>query len=247
MRYTAQCVLLLLASVSLAGSARSLSPHAAPAPASDIGSLLRAFDADVQRRFLDNSRGFGLSRVMTRIPGRHGSITAHFTPENDSEQRVVRGFDEAGVDLVLYVGGPSLLMRSSSSGTTPAAVATDAPQSQALTQVNLMFPVNAPWRPRPALAGPVSVIQRSGSEPPGAAGLHQQARRSFVAVRSEDVVQFRQDEWELSVRPVRAAKASCLECHNSNPERPRRPDGALTSYKAGDVLGIVVYATRSRE
>jgi hypothetical protein len=192
------------------------------------GELLRAFDAELQRRFLDTSRGFGAARVMTAVPSPHRLTMGYrFVPENSVEQDVVNGLAAAHIDVVFYLASQSLPPRAE-------------------TTIPVLTPVLGPrWRQRPELQGPVTVLSSSGATPPAVENLLDHGRRTFAVLKTEDVVQFRSEGWEMVARPVRAANGSCVVCHNGNPDRPRLPDGALTTYKVGDVLGVLLYALKS--
>jgi hypothetical protein len=219
-------MLLLIASAwTAAVSARETTAVPGPGDGSR-GELLRAFDAELQRRFLDTSRGLGSARVMTVVPSPHRvTMTYQFVPENDVERDVVSRLAAARIAMVFYLGN-----------------ALPAPTGPATPAV-LMAP-GLRWRPRPELQGPATVLNNSDATPPAIDSLLEHARRSFVVLKTEDVVQFRSDEWEMVARPVRAANGSCVVCHNGNPDRPRLPDGTLTTYKVGDVLGVLMYAMR---
>jgi hypothetical protein len=190
------------------------------------GELLRTFDAQLQRRFLDTSRGLGVARVMTVVPSPHRlTMTYRFVPENDVERDVVNRLAAARIDIAFYLGNA-------------------LPPRHETTTLAIQPVLGLRWRQRPELQGPATVVNNSGATPPAVESLLEHGRRSFVVLKTEDVVQFRSDEWEMVARPVRAANGSCVVCHNGNPDRPRMPDGTLTTYKVGDVLGVLLYAMR---
>jgi hypothetical protein len=220
-------MLLLIAGTWVAGVA-ARETTALPGPDSGSrGELLRTLDAELQRRFLDTSRGFGAARVMTAVPSPHRlTMNYRFVPENDIERDVVSRLAAARIDLVFYLGGSSL------------------PPSGAVTTAAATPVLGLRWRQRPELQGPVTVLNNSGTNPPAAESLLDDGRRTFVVLRTEDVVQFSRDGWEMVARPVRAANGSCVVCHNGNQDRPTLPDGSPATYKVGDVLGVLLYAMR---
>jgi hypothetical protein len=219
-------MLLLLASAWTAAVSAS-ETTALPGPGEGSrGELLRTFDAELQRRFLDTTRGLGTARVMTAVPSPHRlTMTYRFVPENDVERDVVNRLAAAHIDMVFYLGNAR-----------PARI--DPTTAAATAALGLR------WRQRPELQGPATVLNNSGATPPAVENLLEHGRRSFVVLKTEDVVQFRSDGWEMVARPVRAANGSCVVCHNGNPDRPRMPDGTLTTYKVGDVLGVLLYAMK---
>jgi hypothetical protein len=205
------------------------------------GQLLRELDAELQRRFLDTSRGFGARRVMTAAPSPHRLPTHRFFPENDVERELLGRLETVRVDVVFYLGGPSLVHQPIA--TTPPGPS--APPTSLARPLTLELAAGLPWRPRPPLQGPVMVVNTGGLEPPAAEMLLADGRRSFVALATEDVVEFRRNGWAMVARPVRASNESCVACHNGNPDRPRTSDGTPVTYKVRDVLGVLLYALQS--
>jgi hypothetical protein len=200
--------------LSLGGAANS-----AP-PTDDVGTLLRTLDTEIQKRFLDSSRGFGFSRMLS-LPRRHGDLRYRLTPETDGEREAVAGFSARGLAVQLFVARGGF----DAGHVGPRVVET------------------SPWRARPALQGPVAIVS-GAEEAPAPAALEHDARRALRVLQYEDVLEFTQDGWHGVSRPVRAANAQCVACHNNDPYRPRTADGRLKDYRDGDMLGVLMYLIR---
>jgi hypothetical protein len=125
---------------------------AARAPASaghDLSQVIRGLDAQVQRRFLDTSRGFGMGRIITLGHRTTGMLPA-FVPENDAESELVRELTTRGVTAALYLGNRTLL------GPKPSAEEWSRLNAEPDPQRN--WPVGSSgWRKRPGLQGPVII------------------------------------------------------------------------------------------
>jgi hypothetical protein len=177
---------------------------------------LERFDAFVQDRFLDSDERLGIFRVVD--PSDFHQTLRRFRPENEGERATVRDLERAGIDVVLFLAGRSLI------GMDDAA------------------PMPRSWARR-AMAGPVLVTGTSApSDLPAPADLTADARRAFEVFARADSLAFERAGWRFKATAIRASRTECLQCHRGAPAtagRPARPAPAL-----GDALGAVIYGYR---
>ncbi len=202
-------------------------PTSAQEPASPM-CLITALDEQIQQRFEDQAKGFGLRRII--YPGNyHETTTWRFSPEDRSELMAVRGLERVGLKVVLYLAGRRVLA---------------GPPANDLA---------SPWARVSSIAGPVLITHadvRSPSTPdtPAATDLWDRSRRALEAFSRADVVTFAERGWNFVARPVRATGQRCLECHQSDP----LPSLAASStpprsLQVGDALGVVLYGYQPGE
>ena len=181
-----------------------------------VERLIDELDRLVQARFLDTDQRFGITRLVE--PGDFHQTLRRFRPENREEVTAVHDLERAGVAVALYLAGRSLLAIS------------DDRMADA-----------ASWHRR-AIAGPVLIGDAFGASAgdadlPQARHVATQARRAFQAFARTDTHLFEQAGWQFVVRPVRATRSECLECHRgiSTGSAPR------SALREGDTLGVVLY------
>ena len=87
--------------------------------------------------------------------------------------------------------------------------------------------------PRMTIAGPIAIL----GEPPAIDRdtLQRRARQSY----RQEPASFTLEGWNWITRPIRATQKSCLTCHMR-----RYPNVPV---KAGDLLGVMLYAYRTPE
>jgi hypothetical protein len=81
-----------------------------------------------------------------------------------------------------------------------------------------------PQLSRNTLQGPAYITEVSGDLPPRDTLLAE----GRAALQKTEPYNLRRGEWTVSLRPLRASNAGCIQCH--------------TSAKIGDTLGVAVYA-----
>jgi hypothetical protein len=177
---------------------------------------IERFDRFVQDRFLDTDERLGLSRIVDPSDFHH--TLRRFRPETEGERATIRDLERAGIDVVLYLAGRSLI------GTGDAS------------------PLPPSWARR-AMAGPVVVTDtRAPADLPAPADLTADARRAFEVFARADTLAFERAGWRFKATAIRASHAECLQCHrgaSATAGRPARPAPAL-----GDALGVVIYGYR---
>jgi hypothetical protein len=180
----------------------------APAP-------VEALNYAIQDRF-HNSRGFGMARMPTVPEHLH-----YFNPETPAEKSAV---DELqGWAVGFYLGGRRLL-------NPPLSESEWVDDHRAVQQA-------ARPRPRRAISEPLVItgmITPAGLPKPWQ--LQEIGRKALEAAATSDRYEASLGRWSVDVRPIRASRAACLECHNP------RDDAAL---RIGDALGVAIYVYAS--
>lgn len=183
----------------------------------DSADLISNLDECIQKRFLDVDQGFGFRRII-----RSGDTPHRFKPENAKELSIVGYLSKVKLDVILYLGGRSLL--------EPRTDATDVNYSTARL---IKGPVFITDNNQPSAGSPTALELLAHG---------QKAMRSF---QNSDTYDFMIREWRIIARPVRASDASCLKCHHSAEVGiiPEVKSGEESrKLKIGDPLGILLYA-----
>jgi hypothetical protein len=176
-------------------------------------SVIDALDECIQKRFSKVDTIFGFSRVSTIVTKGHKRL---FQAETEMERAVIADLERSGAPVVFYLCGDD--------------------------------PHYGPKNPEgiqsfDSLFGPVVITPMASNwEPPEGVAVWKEAKNALRSFKGKDQYEFTVEKWAVAARPIRA-RESCLECHrhqtsirlSDNPESYRR-------LKAGDVLGIAMYA-----
>ena len=164
---------------------------------------IAALNAVIQSRFSDIDTTFGLRRIVVI-----GDTPHRFRPETVRESEVVQSLDAERLRVALYVAGRRVLER----------------EPDLTTKVP--FALN-----RRVIFGPVAVTDPAAlSGLPDAVDLIDDSRLAFRTLERRGRYDFTRGAWSFSARPIRAASAECLTCHQGR--------------QVGDALGVVLYASQ---
>jgi hypothetical protein len=145
-----------------------------------------------------------------------------FTPETSDEYAAVAELRGSGHAVAIYLGGLGLLDRARDPDDEPLGRRTFSRAIDVTGTGTLALP-------------PVSALRALG-------------RKSLAASPAGEPVASTVGRWRIDVRPVRADRHACIDCHASrNPDLPPlpRPPGDR-DVRIGDALGVVVYASTDR-
>ncbi|HEY2158859.1 MAG TPA: hypothetical protein VGH33_24730 [Isosphaeraceae bacterium] len=146
-----------------------------------------------------------------------------FTPETPDEASAVSGLRWSGTAVAIYLGGLGLLDRARDTGKEPLGFRAFSPA--------------------------IDVTGTATLDPPPASALRALGRKALAASPAGEPVTGTVGRWRIDVRPVRADRQDCIDCHDSRrpdlyPRLPGRPDRRPLGI--GDALGVVVYASTDR-
>jgi hypothetical protein len=137
-----------------------------------------------------------------------------FVPENPTEQTLVDGMREKGYEVVIYLAGRGVL------------------------EPNL-----SGYRSR--VQGPGFVTKVTNPESlPTADALLEESRKALLLFQPENTYRIRKDEWEITMRPLRASNDECIGCHMDPFSSPIRRKANEPPLKIGDTLGVAMYVYR---
>lgn len=164
-------------------------------------SGINQLDQCIQKRFLDRT-AFGMSRIATL--DYHGA--RKFRAENAAEQAVVNQLEQKGYQVALYLAGRNV-------------IAIAPPDS-----------VLAPYRY--GIQGPAYITHlENPKELPLPNTLLGESRTALAAFQTAERYDLQNGDWNVALRPLRAANEACVQCHIAS--------GAKV--KIGDPLGVVMY------
>ncbi len=141
-----------------------------------------------------------------------------FEPKTNREVAAVAGLREAGRTVALYLGGRGLLDRRRD------------PETESLG--------------RRTLSEAVFVTDSDVRDLPSPRELRALGQESLAASASGEPVVAEVGRWRVDVRPVRADRQVCLDCHA--PNHPALEKESPPPLRVGDALGVVIYASRGR-
>jgi hypothetical protein len=172
--------------------------------------LLSGLDDCIQKRFLDTG-SFGINRILPLHSVRQ------FRPANAHERATVEDLEQKGYDVALFLAGRQILQPSD--GTTLGA---------------FRF-----IDPRGGVQGPAYITRLPNTEAlPKPEALLPDARAALASFEASDGYEFQKDGWDILMRPLRATRDSCVQCHTGG------AGGANANLKVGDALGVVLYVFR---
>jgi hypothetical protein len=146
---------------------------------------------------------------ISRILPLHG--VRQFRSANADERAIVEDLEQKGYEVALFLAGRQIL---DSSG-------------------------NRFFDPRSGVQGPANITHLSKmDELPNPNALLPDARAALTAFDSSNSYEAQHDGWTILMRPLRATKETCVQCHT------RGAGGANASLKIGDSLGVVLYVFR---
>ena len=171
---------------------------------------LSGLDDCIQKRFLDTG-SFGINRILPL----HG--VRQFHPANVDEQATVEDLEQKGYEVALFLAGGQILQPSRGSSIR-----------------GYLF-----IDPRSDVQGPAFITRlvKTG-ELPNPNALLPDARAALTSFDSSNSYEAQHDGWTILMRPLRATKETCVQCHT------RGAGGANASLKIGDALGVVLYVFR---
>lgn len=141
---------------------------------------------------------------MSRILPRQYHGVRMFQPENATEGEVVDRLQQKGYQVALFLAGR-----------------------------NVQFPISGLAPVRYRVQGPAYITRiPKPEELPSAETLLADSRAALTAFESSDGYDIRKGDWTVSLRPLRASNATCVQCHNGP---------AASNVKIGDPLGVAMY------
>jgi hypothetical protein len=176
----------------------------------------------IQARFSDRT-SFGMNRLGGRISPHQDVRT--FKPETPTEQAVVDQLRSKGYEVLVYLAGRNVLAKPPASNL--GAYRYDIQGPALITHPSL--PVNPPSNDWLLAAG----------------------RQALLSFHSGNGYTVQNGEWTVTMRPLRAANAACVECHTRGIARPMLPGAPSIAVfepqdglAIGDPLGVAIYAYR---
>lgn len=212
---------LLLSGATLAAAlvalpARPAEKAGKPTSAATVILLL---DGYVQTRFEQDDGKFGLMRIPPPVDG-HDTIGYQLYPQNDGEKDILRTVGDSGLEyLVEFIHCTHVPGHRQEPGTPRP----DPPRVTTITLVAAKSTA-APFRPY-TFSKEREEFMKTTELP-----IIKKASAAMDRLAKGAAVDTKLDTWKVAFRPVRASKASCLNCH--------------VGAKAGDTLGIMAYAVR---
>ena len=196
-------------------------------------SVIDPLDECIQQRFSKADTIFGFARVATATVTKDGKLIPtgagpikrghkhFFQAETEMERAVIADLERSGLQVGFYLceGSPHYTT------TNPEGI--------------LAFD---------GVRGPVVVTSIAANlQLPESSKVWREAKNALRSFKERDKYEFAVENWEVTARPIRA-RESCLECHyhqasilsSDAPESFRR-------LKAGDVLGIAMYAYATKQ
>jgi hypothetical protein len=207
-------------------------------------TVIDALDECIQERFSKADPLFGIDRVAP--PSYHVS---HFIAETQGERDAISELERGGWQVAFYLAGRRML--------GPKPVMTNP--APFYLDYNYQI-INGPIAITPSIisderergrapdyrlgsivtASSVMRDQRDMIEQlelPEPLKIWDDAQKAMREFEKKDQYDFSFGKWSVAARPIRA-KESCLKCHTGN----ARNAPGLTSPKAGDALGVAMYA-----
>lgn len=181
--------------------------------------VVQLLDGYVQKRFEQDNGRFGLSRLPPPVFG-HDSIRYQLQADDSGEKEVLHAIAVSGFEyLVEFVHCSHVPARSQNPPPArPARI-----EVKGLTLVAAKSEA-APFQPY-QFGKDREAFQKTTEEP-----IKKEAVRIADRLQKESGVTSAIGTWQVTFRPVRASKASCLKCH--------------AGAKSGDLLGVMAYAVR---
>ena len=139
-----------------------------------------------------------------------------FRPENDTEQSVVDRLQQKGYQVALYLVGRNALAALSS---------------------------RVGGAPRAGVQGPAFITPVHRGEFPEPESLLADGRRALLSFQKSEGYDIRKDGWTVAMRPVRASRQACVQCHTSGIASFGSAGGAA-ALRMGDPLGVALYVYR---
>ena len=142
-----------------------------------------------------------------------------FEPEGPAETAAVKALKDGRWRVGFYLGGRALLV----------------PKPTAVEWENLKLVGR-----RVGIEVPVSITQTGPPDSlPQPLELWRVAEQALREASTKDRQITSLGSWTVDIRPIRASKPSCLECHNSFDKRDE-PDHS-PDLRIGDALGVAIY------
>ena len=180
--------------------------------------VVELLDGLVQRRFLEDNGKFGLMRLPPPVSG-HDTVQYKLHAQDSGEKEVIHAVDASEYEyLVEFLHCTHVPGRKQ----YPPA----EPEKAGVKSITLVAAKSAST-PFPPYSFPKERKQFcTDTEEP----IVKQANSVFGRLAKGAAVDTALGTWQVSFRPVRASKQSCLNCH--------------AGAKMGDTLGVMAYAVR---
>jgi hypothetical protein len=185
-------------------------------------SLIDAFDASIQKRFLTEPN-FGMRRIQPTYPT--NPHFEYFVPVTEEEKKSLAEFEKGGWKVFLYLFGRRA---------NPRVV-----DGQPKNDFSISYRINQPVR-----------ITKPGKieDLPRGEKLMEDVKAAFLAFQTpngenENNYEFSVGKWSYVARPVRAVNESCLKCHKDYVITEKLKDNRFKFRKRriGDANGVLVY------
>jgi hypothetical protein len=207
-------------------------------------TVIDALDECIQERFSKADTLFGIDRL--RPPAYH---VTYFIAETQSEREAISELEKGGWQVAFYLAGRRILGPKPVM-TSPAPLFPDYNYQIINGPIAITPSIVSDERERgPALDYRMRSIVTASSvirdqrnmieqlELPEPLKIWDDAQKSMLEFEKKDQYDFSFGKWSVAARPIRA-KESCLKCHTGN----ARNAPGLTPPKAGDALGVAMYA-----
>jgi hypothetical protein len=185
-------------------------------------ALVTRFDNAIQRRFLTEPN-FGMARIGP--VRRRSPHLSHFSPSNDEESSSVADIEKGGWRAALYLFG----RRSTPKGK----------KGHELEKFDIRYRLNRPLT--------ITADLKRGQVPSGKK-LIGEVKEAFLGFQTpgspnENNYEFTIGDWSYFAKPVRAANASCIQCHTDYviTEKLGEDKYKFRKRAVGDVNGVLVY------
>lgn len=183
------------------------------APSSSVAPTISPVDPlneTIQARFQDIKR-LGMARIPKHI--------RHYSPETSDEKSAVAELRQAGLGMAFYLGGRGL-------------------QGPGMSKSE--WENTDKYDRRKAVSEPIVVTNdETVKDLPRPWELWGLGREALAATVKADSFTRTFGRWSVDVRPVRANRQACLDCHDSG--FAAVPEDSEKTLKIGDPLGVVIY------
>jgi hypothetical protein len=207
-------------------------------------TVIDALDECIQERFSKADMLFGIERL--RPPAYH---VTYFIAETQNEREAISELEKGGWQVAFYlVGrrilGPKPVMTSPAPpypdqnypvingpiAITPSIIPDERERGRALD-----YRIGSIVTASSVIRDQINMIEQL--ELPEPLKIWDDAQKAMREFEKKDQYDFSFGKWSVAARPIRA-KESCLKCHTGN----ARNAPGLTPPKAGDALGVAMYA-----
>lgn len=190
--------------------------------------VAQLLDCVIQPRFQEDAGVFGLSRIITLIG--HERV-ASLQPRTDQEESLLHRANAANREYMLgFLHTTHVPGQMRRQGVSPSVAPRPVPMAvpAEVAYFTLITHVVKERLPRGGFPGSFTPTARMRQFSRDCAQIEKVAKSEWIRRKGNGEAVADCDGWKVVLRPVRALKDSCVNCHQGS--------------KRGDTLGVMVYA-----